>query len=217
MENGIGIKVLVAESVDLVRIGLRSLFQADSSIRLVAETNSMGNLPTLMAHYKPDIALIDIGLNSGDNYREIKSLLSNNPSSKILFLSQHSENGVLQKIYNVGVSGVVFKYYSCKLLLKAIHAIHAGQVWFDCHLNPGDSFRSSNVLSESVASQSMLSNRERHIARLACTGLSAKEIGNQLLLTEKTIRNQLSLIYRKIGVKKKIELCLKARSFNNFK
>jgi len=216
------IKILVAESVDLVRIGLRSLFQKHPSILLVAETNSIENLSTLIMHYKPDIALIDLGLNNGESYRQIKFLLSKNPESKFLFLSQRADNSVLQKLHNIGVSGVAFKNYSCKLLLKAIYAIHSGQIWFDCHLNQNDSNQSNRFFSESqmmhtFASKPILSDRERHIANLASKGLSAKEIGAQLLLTEKTIRNQLSLIYKKIGIQKKIELCLKARYFNNFR
>ncbi len=62
-----------------------------------------------------------------------------------------------------------------------------------------------------------LTNNERHIAYLACKGLSAKEIGSQLLVSEKTIRNQLSMIYKKIGVKNQIELCLKAPLYDYFK
>jgi len=221
VEKSNEIKILVAESVDLIRMGLRSLFQKHPSIFLVAETNSMENLSTLIMHHKPDIALIDLSLSNGENYQQIKLLLSKNPESKFLFLSQRTDNSVLQKLHSIGVSGLVLKSYPCKLLLKAIYTIHSGQIWFDCHLNQANSNQSNRFFQESqitdnFTSRPILSDRERQIASLACKGLSAKEIGVQLLLTEKTIRNQLSLIYKKIGIKKKVELYLEARYFNNF-
>lgn len=209
MEKGLQIKILVAESVDLIRMGLRSLFQKQPSICLVAETNTLENLSVLMAHHKPDIALIDLALSDVKNYKKIEQLLDNNPDSTLLFLTQHNDDIMLQKLHQSGAAGVIFKYYSCKLLLKAIHTIYSGQSWFDSQANFIEHLDSNNFLSESPAAhiastRLTLSPRERHIAHLACKGLSAKEIGNQLLLTEKTIRNQLSLIYQKIGVKKKM-------------
>ena len=101
---------------------------------------------------------------------------------------------------------------------------NAGQIWFDRNVtkllwqaqfdsNPPVEIQADKRSSE----QPKLSDSERHIAYLACKGLSAKEISAQLLVTEKTVRNQLSVIYRKIGAKKQIELCLKAPLYNYFK
>uniref|UniRef100_UPI0035AF197A response regulator transcription factor n=1 Tax=Nitrosomonas sp. TaxID=42353 RepID=UPI0035AF197A len=61
-----------------------------------------------------------------------------------------------------------------------------------------------------IAACSRLSKAESLVASLACQGLSAKKIGSQLSITEKTVRNHLSVIYRKVGVRKQIELCIKA-------
>ena len=140
------------------------------------------------------------------------------PQSKVLaFSHQNSEQTHLQT-FRSGAMGIISKYHSSDLLLKAILAVHAGQIWFDrnvtkllwqAQFNPNSS---AEMPADGHASQQQpkLSDSERHIAYLACKGLSAKEISAQLLVTEKTVRNQLSVIYRKIGVKKQIELCLKA-------
>jgi DNA-binding NarL/FixJ family response regulator len=120
--------------------------------------------------------------------------------------------------------GIISKSYSSGLLLKAIYAIHGGQVWFDRNVTKllWQSQFEINAFDDipadsSINHQPKLSHSERQVAFLACKGLSAKEIGSQLFVSEKTVRNQLSIIYKKIGVKKQIALCLKAPLYNYFK
>jgi len=225
VESHAKIRLLVAESFELVRMGLRSLFENHSEIRLVAEANSIEDLFKLAVHHKPDIVLMDLQLSGGHYAEHIAKLLHSCPQSKVLaFSHQNSEQTHLQA-FRSGAMGIISKYHSSDLLLKAILAVHAGQIWFDrnvtkllwqAQFNPNSS---AEMPADGHASQQQpkLSDSERHIAYLACKGLSAKEISAQLLVTEKTVRNQLSVIYRKIGVKKQIELCLKAPMYNYFK
>jgi len=225
VESHAKIRLLVAESFELVRMGLRSLFENHSEIRLVAEANSIEDLFKLAVHHKPDIVLMDLQLSGGHYAEHIAKLLHSCPQSKVLaFSHQNSEQTHLQT-FRSGAMGIISKYHSSDLLLKAILAVHAGQIWFDrnvtkllwqAQFNPNSS---AEMPADGHASQQQpkLSDSERHIAYLACKGLSAKEISAQLLVTEKTVRNQLSVIYRKIGVKKQIELCLKAPMYNYFK
>ena len=225
VESHAKIRLLVAESFELVRMGLRSLFENHSEIRLVAEANSIEDLFKLAVHHKPDIVLMDLQLSGGRYAEHIAKLLHSCPQSKVLaFSHQNSEQTHLQT-FRSGAMGIISKYHSSDLLLKAILAVHAGQIWFDrnvtkllwqAQFNPNSS---AEMPADGHASQQQpkLSDSERHIAYLACKGLSAKEISAQLLVTEKTVRNQLSVIYRKIGVKKQIELCLKAPMYNYFK
>jgi DNA-binding NarL/FixJ family response regulator len=219
------IRVLAAESFELVRMGLRALFKNHSSMHLVAETNSIEGLFKLTMQHNPDVILIDLLL-SGDNYAEhISKLLHISPQSKILAFSQHDSNKhTYLQTFHPGAAHIISKHQSSKLLLKAIYAIHMGKTMFDhpitklaqqVRFTPNSS---AEIQTEDRTSpQVKLSNCERRIAYLACKGLSAKEISLQLILTEKTVRNNLSAVYKKIGVKKQIELCLKAPFYNNFK
>ncbi len=218
------IRVLVAESFELVRMGLRALFNSHPSVLLVADTSSIENLFKLAILHNPDIILIDLQL-SGDDYAEhISKLLHVCPQSKILALSQHDSEHTYLQTFHSGASGIISKYESSRLLLKAIYAIHAGQSMFDRHLTkPAQQTRPNPNLSAEIPTKNItlqqvkLSNCERRIACLACKGLSAKEISLQLIVTEKTVRNKLSAVYKKIGVKKQIELCLKAPLYDYFK
>lgn len=218
------IRVLVAESFELVRIGLRALFESHASIYLVAETACIEDLLNLAVQHKPDVVLVDLHLNNGDCTSHIAKLLSACPDSKVLaFSHQNSEYTYLQT-FRAGAVGIISKHHSSELLLKAIHAIHAGQVWFDRHITKllwqaqFDGNPALEMQPDAKATHQLkLSDSERQIAYLACRGLSAKEISSQLFVTEKTVRNQLSIIYKKIGVRKQIELCLKAPLYGYFK
>ncbi len=218
------IRVLVAESFELVRIGLRALFENHASIHLVAETACIEDPLNLAVQYKPDVVLVDLHLNNGDCTNHISRLLDVCPHSKVLaFSHQNSEYTYLQT-FRAGAVGIISKHQSSELLLKAIHAIYTGQVWFDRHITKllwQAQFDGNPMLeiqpNVKAMHQLKLSDSERQIAYLACKGLSAKEISSQLFVTEKTVRNQLSIIYKKIGVKKQVELCLKAPLYGYFK
>ena len=218
------IRILVAESFELVRIGLRALFKNHSTIRLVAETNCIDDLYNLVALHKPDVILVDLLLDNGFGIDHISKLINASPQSKVLAFSHHNNECTYLQTFRSGAVGIISKHHSSELLLKAIYAIHSGQIWFDRHItkllwqaqfepNPAQEARSETKVSRDLK----LTDSERHIAYLACKGLSAKEISLQLSVTEKTVRNQLSMIYKKIGVKKQIELCLKAPLYDYFK
>lgn len=214
------INILVAEGIELVRIGLRSLFNNHQSFRLVAETACIDGLFDLVKLHKPDVVILDLQL-SNDNVAElIARLITVSPSSRVLAFSQSNTERAYLRVLRSGAAGVISKSHSCKMILKAIHAIATGQGWFDLELIQTIK-ASSFIHSKTVGMQNneefsiflKLSNCERRVASLASQGLSAKEIGARLLISEKTVRNQLSIIYKKMGVKRQVELCLKAHEF----
>lgn len=184
----------------------------------------MEDLFSMTMQHKPDVILIDLHLNDGNCAEPITKLLATCPKSKVLALSDQNSEYTYLEAFRSGAAGIVSKHQSSELILKAIHSIHNGQLWFDRRLTKliwqaqFGSIQELEIQPENQASQPLkLRDSERQVAYLACRGLSAKEISTLLLVTEKTIRNQLSVIYKKIGVKKQIELCLKAPLYNYFK
>jgi DNA-binding NarL/FixJ family response regulator len=167
------------------------------------------------------VILVDLQLNNGDCVEQIPRLLQACPQSKILAFSHHNSERTYLQTFRSGAVGIISKHHSSDLLLKAIYAIHAGQLWFDRNVTKllWQAQFNAGLLAPADIQTSIpkLSDSERHVAYLACKGLSGKEISLQLFVSEKTVRNQLSVIYKKMGVKKQIELCLKAPQFNYFK
>lgn len=220
------IRLLVGESFELVRMGLRELFENHPQILLVDETDCIEDLLVLSSKYKPDVVLIDLQLNNGNCSEHIVKLLADCPDSKVLAISdQGIDEQICLQTFRSGAVGIISKQHSSELLLKAINAIYSGQVWFDRHItkllwqaqfgvNPSSEIQPE--VHTKPNNHLKLSESERQIAYLACKGLSAKRISIHLSLAEKTVRNQLSKIYKKTGVNKQIELCLKVPLYNYF-
>jgi len=215
--------VLVAENFDLIRIGLRALFKDHTSVHLIAETGDIVNLFALVAEHRPDVALIDWQLSESVDAEHICKLTRMHPKTKVLAFSDCISESINLLAFHSGASGIISKHHSSQVLLSAIHAIHAGETWFSRDAaEPEQQQARSDPQAEircndNIWAHPKFSNCERRIAFLATQGLSAKEISIRLDITEKTVRNQLSAIYRKTGVKKQIELCLIASQFDLFK
>ncbi len=217
------IRLLAGESFELVRMGLREVFKNHPKMTLIDDTDCIDNLLILALQHKPDVVLVDLQLNNGNCAEHIAKLLSDCPSSKVLAISdQGTHEHTCLQTFRSGAVGIISKQHSSDLLLKAIHAVYSGQLWFDRHVTKllwQAQFGVSPTSENHVHSNNhhlKLSESERQIAYLACKGLSAKRISTHLFLAEKTVRNQLSKIYKKTGVNKQIELCLKAPLYNYF-
>lgn len=219
------IRILVAERIDLVRMGLRMLFENHPVITLIEETDNIADLSALTARHRPDVILMDVGLGGDDCAEHVSRLLNICPHSKILLFSSFQSDYSQLHTLPAGVAGIISKHSPCKLLVAAICAIHSDQ---RCLETSNPIFPAAPKSPEQTATQPTLpceisasfhpelSNNERRVAYLAGKGLSAREISQQLLLSEKTVRNYLSAIYKKMGIKKQIELCLRAPSHNYF-
>jgi DNA-binding NarL/FixJ family response regulator len=215
------IRILVAESNELIRMGLRSLFENHPSLQLVAESDSLDGLFELAVKNKPDMILLDLFLSNGNCIEHIPRLLQASPQNRVLAFSSNQDEQTHLDALRSGVAGIFAKHQSTELLLKAIFAVNAGQVWFD-----GQTAKllwQTQVISQPTSTtstgtaknhQQCLSARECSVACLASKGLSARKIGEQLFISEKTVRNQLTVVYEKLGVKGQIELCLESPRLN---
>ena len=159
-----------------------------ASIRLVADTSCIEELVNLALQHKPDVILVDLLLNNGNCIEHISKLLNACPQSKVLAFSHQNNENIYLQTFRAGAVGIISKHHSSELLLKAIYAIHAGQVWYDRHITKllwqaQFDHHPDQVEAKTDARtipQPRLSDSERHIAFLACRGLSAKQISTQL-------------------------------------
>jgi DNA-binding NarL/FixJ family response regulator len=213
-------RILVAESHEIIRIGLRTLISNQPSLDLIAEVDCVDKLFEQAEKYQPQVILLDLLLGNGDFFKYISRLYRRCPQTRILAYSSNNDEKIQLQVLRAGAAGIVAVNQNTALLLKAINAVAMGEVWFDHQLTK---LLWKNNLHETIHSyegegaknsSTNLTERERSIARLAAQGLKAKKIGEQLAISEKTVRNQLTTIYDKIGVVGQVELCLKASEIN---
>lgn len=216
-ENKI-IKILIAESQELILLGLCKLIEDHHSLHIVGTTDNPDVAFDIAIRCKPDVILFDLSLNNGDCAEYIPYLLKACPQSKILALSCNNNDNELTHLEALrsGVAGIFSKHQRTELLFKAINFVAIGEVWFDsqitkllCQSQVSQPLMAINI-NDAKIQQQCLTDRECHIACLTSKGLSAKKVGEHLFISEKTVRNQLTAVYEKLDVSGQVDLCLKS-------
>ncbi len=220
LENKI-IKILIAESQELILLGLCKLMEDHHSLNIVGTTDNPDVAFDIAIRHKPDVILFDLLLNNSNCIEYIPYILKACPQSKILALSNNNDDELTHlDALRAGVSGIFFKHQRTELLYKAINFVSIGEVWFDNHLTKllcqsqvNQPLLAINIADDKIQ-QPCLTDRECHIACLTSKGLSAKKVGEHLFISEKTVRNQLTMVYEKLAVNGQVDLCLKAPELN---
>ncbi|MGZ5056963.1 MAG: response regulator, partial [Methylobacter sp.] len=124
MEFSPPINILVADRHELIRIGLRTVFGGHQDLQIVAETDNFNQTLQLASKLKPNVILFDAQLNDGDCLDQIPILSARSPQSKILFFTDNAQEDIHLHALRLGVAGIVPKYQSSALLIKAIQAVN---------------------------------------------------------------------------------------------
>ncbi len=214
MQNDPIIKLLIAERSEIIRLGLRSLIETQTSIQIIGEVDNLETLLDNVTHQAPDVILLDLSLDEEQCLVQIPKLLQARPQSKILIFSSANNEQKHLEVLRSGASGVIAKHQNAALLLKAIHSIHNGEVWFGRDITKL-LWQAQNPAPEELAVNKIelhcLNAKDCNLACLASKGLSVKAISDELFISEKTVRNRLSMIYEKLNVTSKVELALKVQ------
>jgi DNA-binding NarL/FixJ family response regulator len=215
-ENG-PIRVLLAEDHELIRTGIGALFQTDTDLQLVDQADNFADTLRLAKQICPDLILLNMTLKDGETTSRIPELQSVSPSSKILILTASESRDKHLLALRIGAMGIFTKNQPNSMLIKAIRSVCSGEVWLNRSL-AAEMLRdfnrppSSNE-TDNKPKTNLLTPRELSIARLAAKGWGAKKISGQLFISEKTVRNQLVIIYSKLGVSSHVELVVRASHF----
>ncbi|MGB1249982.1 MAG: response regulator [Candidatus Promineifilaceae bacterium] len=202
------ITVVLVDDHDLVRAGTRQYLERSNSIAVVGEASD-----GLMAHdvlraNKPQVALLDIKMpNQGgiDLARWIRATL---PDTKIIMLSAYDDDPYIMAALEAGANGYVLKNTSPAKLIRAVETVMAG----DSALDPAIATKLMGLLvnNRQAAVSAELSDREHEVLRLTAKGLTNKEIGNQLHISNRTVQGHLRKVFSKLDVNSRTEAVTKA-------
>ena len=209
------IRLFIIESQEIIRLGLCKFAENQPSLDVVALTDNLNDAFELVIINKPDVILLDLLLINNDSIEFVPKILTACPTSSILAFSCNQDTQSHLDVLRSGVVGIFSKHHSIELLLKAIHAVAVGEVWFDKRITKLLHQAQTNQIPITADTdyankqQQSMTERECNIACLAAQGLPAKKIGEQLFISDKTVRNRLTVIYEKFDVTNQVELCIK--------
>ncbi len=201
------IRVLLADDHPIVRVGLRTLLEAEPDIHVVGEASTADEAVERARELQPDVAVLDISM-PGNGLEALRRIAALGLATRILILTVHAEERYLLPVLQAGGSGYVRKSSLHTDLVEAIRTVARGEVFIDQAtartLLQGylDRARSGEVQDPAQ----LLSEREREVLRLTAAGYTAQEIADQLFLSPKTVETYRHRVMQKLGFSRRSEL-----------
>lgn len=221
---GNSIKIIIVDDHPLIREGIKQILSFSEDVSIVGEGCNGQEALSLVKQVPCDLLLLDINMPVLDGIGALRALKETHPTLKVLLLSVASDLSTFKEALALQVNGYILKDSAGTTLIDAIKHIHTGNVFIDQSLNkhvfhlvqesssngsiasePSPTPDTSPLLTPYTLSINELSDRQKAILYLISRGLSNKEIASQLFLSEKTIRNNITLLFKKINVKDRVQ------------
>jgi DNA-binding NarL/FixJ family response regulator len=204
------ISVFLLDDHELVRTGLKTVLSTEPDLRVVGEAGTVGEAMVRIPALRPDVAILDVRLPDGQGIhvcRDIRASMV--PPPACLMLTSYSDDEALFAAIMAGAAGYMLKQVTGMNLVSAVRTVAAGGSLLDPHLTASvlDRLRGGGAPSDTYR---QLSPQERRVLELIADGLTNRQIGEQLFLAEKTVKNYVSSLLHKLGFQRRTEAAVYA-------
>lgn len=208
------VNIMIADDHSMVREGIKQLLELDGDIVVTSEASNGKQCVELLDENRTDVLLLDINMPLMNGLQVLQYIRENRMKVKVLILTIHNEVEYLMRAVELGVDGYVLKDSDSAVLKKAIFCVNRGESFIQPELTP-----ILKVKLEEKSNQSndddALTKREIEVLKLLAEGLFNKEIAYMLAISEKTVKNHVSNIFKKINVSDRTQAAVYAIR-NNF-
>ncbi|AJE39337.1 response regulator [Streptomyces nodosus] len=207
------IRVFLLDDHEVVRRGLADLLDAEPDISVVGDADTVEHALARGPAVRPHVAVLDVRLPDGDGITVCRELRSRMPELACLMLTSFDDEDALLDAIMAGAAGYVLKQIKGSDLISAVRTVASGQSMLDPATTARlmHSLRADPAEQPSVAPElASLSPRERDILALIGDGLTNREIGKKLYLSEKTVKNHISRLLAKLGVQRRVQAAVLA-------
>ena len=204
------INVLLADDHTVLRQGIAEVINSQDDMHVIGQASNGNEAILLVSEHNPDVVLLDIKMPEMDGVEATQKIKSQFPDVGIIILTMYKRDDYVFRAIKAGASGYLLKEVEMSELLAAVRSVAQGDAVIDPAI-------ASRVLAElrgdaspSTKDDTELADRDIEILRLLGQGSSNQEIAEQLFLSEKTVRNRLSLVFRQLHLKNRTEAALYA-------
>ena len=193
------IRVMLADDHILMREGIKQLLEFDGSIEVIEEANDGEECLKKLQDANPQVLLLDINMPKMNGIDVLEEIKKQNLDVKVLILTVHDEVEYLLKAVDIGVDGYILKESESVELKKAISYVVNGESYIQPKLIPllNNRLMARDKDKEKIE---MLTRREKEVLIQIANGMINKEIANALRISERTVKNHISNIFKKIDV-----------------
>lgn len=202
------ITLMLADDHRIFRKGLKSLLSEKTNIEVVAEADNGDEALEKASKYRPEIAIMDIGMPKMDGIEATRQIRERLPDTEVVILSMHAKKAYIDQVLKAGAKAYVLKDSDEDNLIAAINTVHSGGYYLDSPI-------ADQILSDYFggktrralkAQSDPLSEREKEVLRLLAQGHSNQEVANILCISRKTVENHRAHIVNKTGIQGQVGL-----------
>jgi len=203
------IRVYLLDDHEIVRQGIRTFLEAAGDIEVVGESSSAVDAANRIPALRPDVAVLDARLPDGSGIEVCRTVRSQDPAINALILTSYDDDEALFSAIMAGAAGYVLKEIKSSDLLSAVRLVAAGQSLIDPSLTARvlERVRNPSTTAPELAS---LTEQELKLLGFIAEGLTNREIGEQMFLAEKTVKNYVSSVLAKLGVERRTQAAVLA-------
>ncbi len=213
------ITLLIADDHKLVREGLKQLLELEGDISVIAQAGNGKEAIEKTLEYKPDILLLDINMPEVNGIDVLRRLKDMGVNTRIIMLTIHDDKEYIFETIKIGADGYMIKDSDADTLIKAIREVKKGSTYIQPSIAKlvaeGLNGKDEETIDRINKIRS-LTKREYEVLTLIAEGLNNKDIADKLFISEKTVKNHVSSIFKKIGVNDRIQAAIFAFK-NNIK
>jgi DNA-binding NarL/FixJ family response regulator len=198
------IKVFLLDDHEVVRRGVKDLLEAEGDIQVIGEAGTASSAVARIPALRPDVAVLDVRLPDGDGVTVCRDIRSRMPEIACLMLTSFGDDEALLDAILAGAAGYVLKQIRGNDLVGAVRTVASGQSMIDP--------RTASQLVARLRDQSVekdplagLTEQEKRILELIGQGLTNRQIGEQVFLAEKTVKNYVSALFSKLGMERRTQ------------
>jgi two-component system response regulator DevR len=199
------VRIVIVDDSEVVRMGLRTLLGGESAMQIVGEASNVASATETALRLHPDVVLLDIRLPDGSGFDACRAILKRLPDTRVLILTSVADDALVDEAIRAGAHGYLLKEVNGRGLIQAIIDVAAGKSILD----PAIAARVMRMLKTGTPAQhdvlATLSVQERRVLALIAEGRTNKEVGNELGLAEKTVKNYLSNVFDKLHVTRRAQ------------
>ena len=210
------ISVLIADDHSMLRQGLKQILELESDIEVIAQASNGSEAIQLAKEHRPDVILMDINMPGINGLQAIKQIKDDKLSSRIIVLTIHEDREYLFKTLQMGAEGYVLKDAEPKVLIEAIRNVHSGRSYIQPNMTMElvKEFNRVTLHEKEKHDDNNLTSREVEVLELIAEGMINKEIAKTLYISEKTVKNHVSNIFRKLNVSDRTQAAVYAFTHN---
>lgn len=198
------IRVFLLDDHEIVRRGLKELLESEGDIEVVGESGLAREAARRIPALRPDVAVLDGRLPDGSGIDVCREIRSQHPEIKALILTSYDDDDALFAAIMAGAAGYVLKQVRGNDLLETVRRVAAGQSTLDPAVTAQvlDRLRKGPEEDPALAS---LTDQEKRILELIGEGMTNRQIGEQMFLAEKTVKNYVSTLLSKLGFERRTQ------------